>query len=271
MKNNAAVALATDHPPWPRNVTHHFDSAANNDCQRAVAFRAKAPASCFGTSVTPPSNLTMPSFRMNSLTQRVGNALPSAASFCIQHGAVKINFWSTSCCACQTHVGKRASNSSTRTLQKRWFDFRFFRFRSSVLRVGRARNFFGNQVRQLGMGQRLALQCGAVGTCCFRGLDVPQNMFFRCQRGEQFLQFKLSHVQLVRLVSVGRMRIGSSSLLICSSEAFAVKPKREKVCEPSQPKLSNSVEETSEEASPQLHPSASPTHKRTTSTRLVSI
>ena len=54
-----------------------------------------------------------------------------------------------------------------------------------------------------------------------------------------------------RLASVGRIRIGSSSLLICStSETSAAEPAREKVCAPSQPKLSNSVEETSEEASP---------------------
>ena len=53
-----------------------------------------------------------------------------------------------------------------------------------------------------------------MGTCCFRGLDVHQNMFLRCQRGKQFLQFfKLSHVQLRALGVRGQDMIGSSSLL----------------------------------------------------------
>ena len=159
---------------------------------------------------------------MNSLIQRVAR---QRFAICCQllhptRRVVDINFWKTSCRTCQTHVGKRASHSSTRTRQKRWFDFRFLRFRSSVLRVGRAR---GNQARQLNMGQRPALQCGAVGTCCSRGLDIHQNMFIRCRRGKQFVQFfKLSQV-------LGRTRIGSCSLLICStSEASAVERVREK-------------------------------------------
>ena len=193
MKKTATVEFATKHRCGPKTSRITLTPRPT----MTVAFQAKAPACCFASSVAPPSNLTKSNIGcqalewLRSCSVCRGNALPSAASFCIH------NFWTTSCCMCQTHVSKRASNSSTRTLQKRGFDFRFLRFRSSVLRVGRARNFFCNQARQLGMGQRPALQCGAVGTCCLRRLDVQQMFFLRCRRGDQLLQiFKLSHVQL---------------------------------------------------------------------------
>ena len=178
---------------WPRNVTNTLTPRPTMTASsKSTSFLFRYV--CRATLKLYEVEHQVPSCRMNSLTQRVAR---QRFAICCQllhptRRAVKVNCRTTSCCTCQTHVGKRASNSSTRTLQKR-----LLRFRSSVLRVGRARNFFGNQARQLGMEQRPALQCGAVGTCCFRGLDVHQNMFLRCRRGTPFLQFfKLSHIQL---------------------------------------------------------------------------
>ena len=190
-----------------------------------------------------------------------GNDLPSAASFCIQHGGfVSINFWTTSCCTCKTHVGRRASNNSTRTLQKRRFDFRFLRFRRSVLRVWRDPQLLRQPSSPTRHGTAASFAMWSCGHLLFPRARRPiKTCSFVVGVANNFSNSSSSVMSNSgRLASVGRMMVGSSSLLICStSEASAAEPVREKVCEPSQPKLSNSVEETSEEASPQSHPSAS--------------
>ena len=108
----------------------------------------------------------MPSFRMNSLCSAWrGNALPSAASFCIQYGGLTKSISGRHRAA----RAKPTSASGLRTAAHGRFEcdgliFAFFGFATACSALE----------GQLDMGQRPALQCGAVGTCCLRGPDVHQ-------------------------------------------------------------------------------------------------
>ena len=109
MKNNGGGG-ACDKAPL-RNVTHHCDSVTNTDRQR-----------CFCEI-----EHQMPSRKRFYSVWR-GNALPSSASCCIQHVGLPPSISGRHrAIRAKAQFGKRASNSGTRTLRKRWFDVRVLR------------------------------------------------------------------------------------------------------------------------------------------------
>ena len=230
-EKNAAVAFATEHRCGPESSRITLTPRPTMTAKEPLLLEQKhqllVSLVCRATLQLDEMEHQMPSFRMNSLCSAWrGNALPSAASFCIQYGGLTKSISGRHRAA----RAKPTSASGLRTAAHGRFEcdgliFAFFGFATacSALEgpVTSLATKLANSTWDSGQPCNVELWALVVS----EGPTSIRNMFLRCRRGKQCLQFLSNSA---RLASVGRIRSGSSSLLICStSEASAVELVRE--------------------------------------------